>query len=83
MTSDRPRDLRAGARVGWHVLLIVASATLGALFAYSRGQDINFDQLNYHHYIASAFLTGQLEQDVAPAQLVHSFFSPYAYVPFV
>lgn len=71
------------SRVGFNVLLIVVSATLGALFAYSRGQDVNFDQLNYHYYIANAFLTGRLEQDVAPAQLVHSFFSPFVYVPFV
>nr|WP_294560062.1 glycosyltransferase 87 family protein [uncultured Rhodopila sp.] len=63
-------------------ILIVLSLVAGAAISYWRGQDINFDQLNYHYYIAYAYLADRLSQDVAPAQVAHSFFSPIAYLPF-
>ena len=63
-------------------ILITLSAMLGASLAYSLGQDINFDQLNYHAYVADAFWTNQAGHDVAPAQIIHSFFSPLIYLPF-
>lgn len=55
---------------------------LGGVLSFTRGQDINFDQLNYHTYSAYAYTTNRLGQDVAPAQVVHSFFSPLLYLPF-
>ncbi len=58
------------------------SAMLGASLAYSLGQDVNFDQLNYHAYVADAFWTNRAGRDVAPAQIIHSFFSPLVYLPF-
>ena len=63
-------------------LLAVLCATLGAGFAHSLGQDVNFDQLNYHTYVADAFWTNRADRDVAPAQIIHSFFSPVIYLPF-
>ena len=65
-----------------HSVLIVLSAMLGAGFAYRLGQDINFDQLNYHAYVADAFWTNRAGRDVAPGQILHSFFSPVIYLPF-
>ncbi len=35
-----------------HFLLIALSSMLGARLAYSLGQDINLEQLNYHAYVA-------------------------------
>ena len=63
-------------------VLIVLSGMLGAGFAYRLGQDINFDQLNYHAYVADAFWTNRGGRDVAPGQILHSFFSPVIYLPF-
>lgn len=65
-----------------HFVLVVLSAILGAGLAYRFGQDINFDQLNYHAYAAHAFWTNRASQDVAPGQILHSFFSPVIYLPF-
>ena len=65
-----------------HSILVVLSAIVGAGFAYRLGQDVNFDQLNYHAYVADAFWTNRAGRDVAPGQILHSFFSPVIYLPF-
>jgi len=65
-----------------HFVLVVLSAILGAGLAYRLGQDVNFDQLNYHTYVAHAFWTNRAGKDVAPGQILHSFFSPVIYLPF-
>jgi hypothetical protein len=65
-----------------HAALIALFVAAGAGFAYSRGQDINYDQLNYHYYIAYAFETGRALQNVAPSQVLHSFFNPIGYLAF-
>ena len=49
-----------------------------ALFA---GKDLNWDQLNYHYYVAYAFLSGRLDQDFFAAS-VQSYLNPIGYVPF-
>jgi hypothetical protein len=49
---------------------------------HQTGQDVNFDQLNYHFYSAYAFLHGRLGIDAAPAGTIHSYFNPLPYVPF-
>jgi hypothetical protein len=68
------------------LLFLVACAGAFVVFAVSRGQDVNFDQLNYHTYSAYAFLHSRLDVDAAPAQIIHSYFNPLAnllyYVPF-
>ena len=71
-----------GKQIFLHFILIMLSAMLGSSLAYSLGQDINFDQLNYHAYAADAFWTNRIDRDVAPAQIIHSFFSPLIYLPF-
>jgi hypothetical protein len=78
----KPRPTWRGKPVRLHILLIALFVAAGAGFAYGRGQDINYDQLNYHYYAAYAFETGRLLQDVAPAQVMHSYFSPVVYLPF-
>jgi hypothetical protein len=83
----RPRSASAdrGRRrgiVALNAVLIVLCLGSGAAFSYWRGQDINFDQLNYHYYIAHAFLADRLGRDVAPAQIIHSYFNPVVYFPF-
>ena len=63
---------------------------LSAVFVFLRGQDTNWDLLNYHHYSGYALLTGRYYQDIAAANMM-TFFNPmintwsYAansYVPF-
>lgn len=49
---------------------------------HQHGQDVNYDQLNYHFYSAYAFLHRRLTLDAAPAGLIHSYFNPLPYVPF-
>jgi hypothetical protein len=46
-----------------------------ALFVYRRGQDQNWDLLNYHFFTGYAYLNGRGLQDVAPAGL-GSFLHP-------
>jgi hypothetical protein len=65
-----------------HGTIIVLCIALGAAVALARGQDINFDQLNYHYYSAYAYETHRLDQDVAPGQVMHSYFCPIVYLPF-
>jgi hypothetical protein len=68
--------------VALNAVLIVLCLVFGAAFSYWRGQDVNFDQLNYHYYVAHAFQADRLSQDVAPAQIIHSYFNPALYFPF-
>lgn len=51
-----------------------------ALAALAIGQDDNYDLLNYHYYIAYAFLHDRLPIDVYPAQL-QSLLNPVLDVP--
>jgi Glycosyltransferase family 87 len=79
---DAPRRLSRGGRIILHLSLAVLSAMLGAGFAYRLGQDISFDQLNYHAYSADALWMNRYARDVAPGQIFHSFFNPLVYLPF-
>ncbi len=63
----------------WVGLAVVAMGVGGV---HQTGQDVNFDQLNYHFYSAYAFLHGRLAIDAAPAGTIHSYFNPLPYVPF-
>ena len=64
------------------VVLLLAAA-VAAVFVYQRGQDLNWDLLNYHFYTGYALLTGRYAHDVAAAGL-QSFLHPatnvFAYV---
>ncbi len=52
-----------------------------ALAALAIGQDANYDLLNYHYYIAYAFLHARLGIDVYTAQL-QSLLNPFLDIPF-
>ncbi len=61
--------------------IVFLSAVAGsALLSLSLGQDVCWDQYNYHYYTGYAFLTNRLGYDFAPAQ-VQSFFNPLLHVP--
>jgi len=62
------------------VPLAVASA-MGAAWGLFAGKDLNWDQLNYHYYVAHALLSGRLDQDFFAAS-VQSYLNPLGYVPF-
>ncbi len=79
-TARHPILTRNAVRL--HLLVIVGFMAFCGLIAYSRGQDTNYDQLNYHYYSAYAFMTGRLTRDVAPSQIMHNYFSPFPYLPF-
>jgi len=66
---------------GWLLAVLGVVACVLSGF-HQRGQDVDYDQLNYHFYSAYAFLHHRLTQDAAPAGLIHSYFNPLAYVPF-
>ena len=70
---------RAHAPVLRRLLLLVFPVGC-ALAALAIGQDANYDLLNYHYYIAYAFLHGRLGVDVYPAQL-QSLINPLLDVP--
>jgi len=53
--------------------LLVAFLAFG--FVYLRGQDRNWDLLNYHFYAGYALLNGRYLQDIAAASL-QTFFNP-------
>ncbi|TSJ59115.1 DUF2029 domain-containing protein [Atlantibacter subterranea] len=55
--------------------VFVVLAFIGfAFFVVSRGQDVNFDLLNYHYFTGYAYLHGRTG-DIAPA-LIQSFMHP-------
>lgn len=60
------------ARLMWTAL---AGLLLCAGLSWFKGQDTNWDQLNYHRYIAWAFFHHRLGLDLAPAGL-QSYFNP-------
>jgi hypothetical protein len=51
------------------------------LISLHRGQDSNFDLLNYHYYNPSAWLYGRIGRDLAAAGL-QSYFNPLLDVPY-
>ena len=53
---------------------------IGALLSWFKGQDTNWDLLNYHHYVAYAFLHDRLGLDLAAAGM-QSYFNPSLDIP--
>ena len=72
---------RMNDRTACGILCAASFAILGAIFSYSVGQDCNWDQNNYHFYIAWAFLHDRMRYDIAAAG-VQTFFNPLPFVPF-
>jgi hypothetical protein len=58
------------------IWLFVATVGLIAFaFVYKRGQDINWDLLNYHYFTGYTLLDGNFKYDIAPSGL-QSFLNP-------
>ena len=54
-------------------------STIGLyLFAYARGQDINYDLMNYHHFSPFAFFSTDPFQNITIQQ---QFLNPIVYIP--
>lgn len=54
---------------------------LAVFLSLWRGQDANWDLLNYHYYNPYAWVNNRATLDIAPAQL-QSFHSPFADLPY-
>ena len=83
MMDDMPAEAlqRPGSfPVTEFLLLALASAAIGAAYAISLGQDINWDWQNYHDYAGYAVLTNRFDRDVAPSG-IQTYFNPALYVP--
>ena len=63
---------------GWFAFFCLVLAVFLALW---RGQDANWDLLNYHYYNPYAWVNNRATLDIAPAQL-QSFHSPFADLPY-
>ena len=68
------------ARAEWLIVAMVGSMGFG-LWGFLKGQDVNWDQLNYHIYGAYSLVERRFAEDVLPAQ-TPSFYNPLLYVPF-
>lgn len=65
------------------VLVLVLAAVAASLFVYQRGQDMNWDLLNYHFYTGYALLNGRYAQDIAAAgfqSFLHPATNVFAYL---
>jgi len=69
----RVDDTRRWWRFATGLIVVLA----GFVFVKRRGQDVNFDLLNYHFYAGYSALHGRFDVDVAPAGLA-TFLSPHA-----
>jgi hypothetical protein len=68
---------------GWTVAVFAGLAsTLCALMALAHGQDVNYDQQNYHFYTPYALLNHRILYDIFPAFPGPSFTNPIPYLPF-
>lgn len=57
--------------------LIFSCLIAAAIFVVRRGQDTNWDLLNYHYYQGYSLINGRFSNDLAAANL-QSFFNPIA-----
>jgi hypothetical protein len=72
----------ATGRVGLRevALVTVCGIAAGALWALLLGQDINWDQRNYHVYVVYAWLHQRFWYDLDPAQ-IQNWFNPLGHLP--
>ncbi len=61
------------------LVVLFVTTLLSAAGAVALGQDSNWDQRNYHYYVAYAFLHDRLEVDIAAAQ-IQSWFNPLGHL---
>jgi hypothetical protein len=77
--KDAGLPVRRGRAVA--AFTAVASAACAAL-ALALGQDINWDQQNYHFYIPYALFNDRILFDIFPAFSGPTFHNPIPYLPF-
>ncbi len=67
-------------RGGYTATCVVAAIATTLVFAFRRGQDVNWDQLNYHLIVPFLFLHGTFWDSIAPAG-IQSYLNPLVLVP--
>lgn len=75
MFIDKPSRLTAARKSGLVWLFSAAIGLCALVFVYLRGQDKNWDLLNYHYFSGYSLLHGNYAHDLAPTGLV-SFLNP-------
>lgn len=75
MLIDKPLRLSAARKPGLIWLFSAAIGLFALVFVYLRGQDKNWDLLNYHYFSGYSLLHGNYVHDLAPTGLV-SFLNP-------
>lgn len=68
------------SRAGYTLLTFAASITATLWFAFRKGQDASWDQLNYHLSMPFLLMHGTLWDSIAPSGL-QSFLNPLVLVP--
>ena len=61
-------------------IIIAAGLAFSATWAVVVGQDVNFDQRNYHIYAPFAWLADRAQMDIAPGQ-VQTWSNPFPHLP--
>jgi hypothetical protein len=72
--------LPVATRVGYTATCSVVAIATTLVFAFRRGQDVNWDQLNYHLAIPFLMLHGTFWDSIAPAG-IQSYFNPLVLMP--
>lgn len=75
MFIDKALRLTTARKTGLIWLFSAATALFALVFVYLRGQDKNWDLLNYHYFSGYSLLHGNYVHDLAPTGLV-SFLNP-------
>jgi hypothetical protein len=68
------------SRTGYTALTFVTSIAATAWFAYRKGQDASWDQLNYHLSLPFLLLHGTFWGSIAPSG-IQTFLNPFVLVP--
>jgi hypothetical protein len=67
-------------RSGYTATCVVAAIITTLVFTFRRGQDVNWDQLNYHLSIPFLLLHGTFWDSIAPAG-IQSYLNPLVLIP--
>ena len=73
------RPARPG-RAGYYLVATVLSLSVTMFYAFHKGQDVNWDQRNYHIAIPFLLLHGTYWSSIAPAG-IQSWFNPLILIP--
>ena len=73
------RPARPG-RAGYYLVATVLSLSVTMFYALHKGQDVNWDQRNYHIAIPFLLLHGTYWSSIAPAG-IQSWFNPLILIP--